>query len=179
MTLQQRTSAGVQHAAPQGSADTDARGPVKRVKRSAWRRVLDVLPILEWLPKYNVSRDLKFDIAAGITVAMMLIPQEVSLAGIMHVRPENGLYTAATAPLVYALFGSSTVLSVASGSEVSLLVGSALGPIKSEKERIATGVLISFIIGVILLLVRFLQLSQIADFFSRPVMGGFISAGGF
>ncbi|KAJ0391978.1 hypothetical protein P43SY_002887 [Pythium insidiosum] len=179
MTLHQRTSAGVQPAQPPSGVEFETRGPVKRVKRSAWRRVLDVLPILEWLPKYNVSRDLKFDIAAGITVAMMLIPQEVSLAGIMHVRPENGLYTAATAPFIYALFGSSTVLSVASGSEVSLLVGSALGPIENEKERIATGVLIAFIIGVILLLVRFLQLSQIADFFSRPVMGGFISAGGF
>ncbi|OWY92395.1 Sulfate Permease, partial [Phytophthora megakarya] len=84
----------------------------------------------------------------------------------------------ATAPLVYAIFGSSTVLSVASGSEVSLLVGTTIEDIEDQDERVATGIMIAFLSGCILLLVRILNLSQIADFFSRPVMGGFISAGG-
>uniref|UniRef100_H3GR68 STAS domain-containing protein n=1 Tax=Phytophthora ramorum TaxID=164328 RepID=H3GR68_PHYRM len=136
------------------------------------------VPILKWLPNYKVGQDLKFDIVAGITVAMMLIPQEVSLSTIMHVPAHHGLYTAATSPLIYALFGSSTVLSVASGSEVALLTGSILEPIEDEKERVATGIMIAFLSGAILLLVRILNLSQVADFFSRPVMGGFISAGG-
>ncbi|OWZ06679.1 hypothetical protein PHMEG_00021035 [Phytophthora megakarya] len=136
------------------------------------------IPILGWLPNYNIRQDIKFDIVAGITVAMMLIPQEVSLSTIMHVPAHHGLYTAATSPLVYALFGSSTVLSVASGSEVALLTGSILEHIEDEQERIATGVMIAFLSGTILLLVRIFNLSQVADFFSRPVMGGFISAGG-
>ncbi|TYZ68998.1 hypothetical protein PybrP1_004301 [[Pythium] brassicae (nom. inval.)] len=62
---------------------------------------------------------------------------------------------------------------------VSLLVGTILNPIESEKERVATGIMFSFLSGCILLALRFLNLSQVADFFSRPVMGGFISAGGF
>ncbi|KAF4319416.1 hypothetical protein BBO99_00006346 [Phytophthora kernoviae] len=147
--------------------------------KPTWRqKVQHYAPIFRWLPHYSVQRDLKFDIVAGITVAMMLIPQEVSLSTIMHVPAHHGLYTAATAPLVYAIFGSSTVLSVASGSEVSLLVGSTLEDIEDENERIATGILTAFLSGCILLIVRILNLSQIADFFSRPVMGGFISAGG-
>ncbi|KAG7398098.1 hypothetical protein PHYBOEH_011732 [Phytophthora boehmeriae] len=146
--------------------------------KTTLERAQDIMPILRWLPNYQVRQDLKFDLVAGITVAMMLIPQEVSLATIMHVPAHHALYTAATAPLVYALFGSSTVLSVASGSEVALLTGSILEPIEDEDERIATGVMISFLSGAILLLVRIINLSQIADFFSRPVMGGFISAGG-
>ncbi|OWZ07185.1 Sulfate Permease [Phytophthora megakarya] len=109
---------------------------------------------------------------------MMLIPQEVSLSTIMNVPAHHGLYTAATAPLVYAIFGSSTVLSVASGSEVSLLVGTILEDIDDQDERVATGIMMAFLSGCILLLVRLLNLSQLADFFSRPVMGGFISAGG-
>ncbi|POM80011.1 Hypothetical protein PHPALM_2204, partial [Phytophthora palmivora] len=147
-------------------------------KKTTFEFVEHYLPILGWLSNYNVRRDIKFDIVAGITVAMMLIPQEVSLSAIMHVPAHHGLYTAATSPLVYALFGSSTVLSVASGSEVALLTGSILEPIEDENERIATGIMIAFLSGVILLLVRIFNLSQIADFFSRPVMGGFISAGG-
>ncbi|KAG6594357.1 Sulfate Permease (SulP) Family [Phytophthora cinnamomi] len=147
--------------------------------KPTWRqKVQHYAPIFRWLPNYSVQRDLKFDIVAGITVAMMLIPQEVSLSTIMHVPAHHGLYTAATAPLVYAIFGSSTVLSVASGSEVSLLVGTTLEDIEDQDERVATGVMMAFLSGCILLLVRILNLSQIADFFSRPVMGGFISAGG-
>ncbi|GMF13628.1 unnamed protein product [Phytophthora lilii] len=147
--------------------------------KPTWQqRVQHYAPIFRWLPNYSVQRDLKFDIVAGITVAMMLIPQEVSLSTIMHVPAHHGLYTAATAPLVYAIFGSSTVLSVASGSEVSLLVGTTLEDIEDQDERVATGIMMAFLSGCILLLVRILNLSQLADFFSRPVMGGFISAGG-
>ncbi|GAB9477478.1 Sulfate permease, partial [Globisporangium polare] len=148
-------------------------------KKSLYDRLVYFVPSIHWLRHYNWKRDLPYDIISGVTVTMMLIPQEVSLSTIMKVPPQNGLYTAATAPLVYALFGSSTMLSVASGSEVSLLVGTILSPIKDEKERVATGIMFSFLSGCILLLLRFLNLSQVADFFSRPVMGGFISAGGF
>ncbi|KAG2785161.1 hypothetical protein PC129_g10894 [Phytophthora cactorum] len=147
-------------------------------KKTPFELVQHYVPIVRWLPNYKIGQDLKFDIVAGITVAMMLIPQEVSLSTIMHVPAHHGLYTAATSPLVYALFGSSTVLSVASGSEVALLTGSILEPIEDDNERIATGIMIAFLSGTILLLVRIFNLSQVADFFSRPVMGGFISAGG-
>ncbi|KAF1772875.1 SLC26A/SulP transporter domain [Phytophthora cactorum] len=136
-------------------------------KKTPFELVQHYVPIVRWLPNYKIGQDLKFDIVAGITVAMMLIPQEVSLSTIMHVPAHHGLYTAATSPLVYALFGSSTVLSVASGSEVALLTGSILEPIEDEMT--------SCHCGTILLLVRIFNLSQVADFFSRPVMGGFIS----
>uniref|UniRef100_A0AAV1TVY6 STAS domain-containing protein n=1 Tax=Peronospora matthiolae TaxID=2874970 RepID=A0AAV1TVY6_9STRA len=144
-----------------------------------WQQRLEhYAPIFRWLPEYSLERDFKFDLVAGITVAMMLIPQEVSLATIMHVPAHYGLHTAAISPIVYAIFGSSTVLSVASGSEVSLLVGSVLESVEDPDERIATVIFMSFLCGSILLLIRIFNLSQIADFFSRPVMGGFISAGG-
>eukprot|EP00644_Phytophthora_capsici_P009132 jgi/Phyca11/504222/fgenesh2_kg.PHYCAscaffold_6_\ len=147
-------------------------------KRTWVQQLQHYAPIFRWLPHYNVAKDLKFDIVAGITVAMMLIPQEVSLSTIMNVPAHHGLYTAATAPLVYAIFGSSTVLSVSSGSEVSLLVGTILDDIDDQNERVATGIMMAFLSGCILLIVRILNLSQLADFFSRPVMGGFVSAGG-
>ncbi|RLN49266.1 hypothetical protein BBJ29_008260 [Phytophthora kernoviae] len=91
-------------------------------------------PILRWLPQYQVHRDLKLDIVAGITVPMMLIPQEVSLSTIMNAPAHHGLYMAATAPLVYAIFSSSTALSVTSCSEVSLLVDTILEDIDDQDE---------------------------------------------
>ncbi|KAE8877557.1 hypothetical protein PF005_g15464 [Phytophthora fragariae] len=136
------------------------------------------VPILEWLPAYDLSEDLQFDVVSGVTVGLMLVPQEVSLAAIMGVPPIYGLYTAAVVPMIYPLFGTSRVLSVANGAEVSLLVGSAIKKVESEEERIATGILLSFLSGVVLLFMGMFRLGVIADFFSRPVMGGFISAGG-
>ncbi|KAF1778456.1 SLC26A/SulP transporter domain [Phytophthora cactorum] len=95
-----------------------------------------------------------FDLVSGITVGLMLVPQEVSLSAIMGVPPIYGLYTAAVVPMIYPLF--------ANGAEVSLLVGSAIKKVESEEERIAT---------VVLLFMGVFRLGVIADFFSRPVMG--------
>lgn len=136
------------------------------------------MPILDWLPKYNIARDLKYDVIAGITVGMMIIPQEVSLTSIMGVPAVYGLYTAAITPMIYPIFGTSRVLSVANAAEVSLLVGAALESIVDEKERIATGILLSFYCGLIMLVMGLFHLGLVVDFFSRPVMGGFVSAGG-
>ncbi|CAH0485178.1 unnamed protein product [Peronospora farinosa] len=80
--------------------------------------------------------------------------------------------------MIYPLFGTSRVLSVANGAEVSLLVGSAIKKVASVEERIATGILLSFLSGIVLFLMGIFRLGVIADFFSRPVMGGFLSAGG-
>ncbi|GAB9474046.1 Sulfate permease [Globisporangium polare] len=136
------------------------------------------IPILEWLPSYDLREDLQYDIVAGVTVGMMIVPQEISLSTMMGVPPIYGLYTAALVPMIYPLFGTSRVLSVANGAEVSLLVGSAIKKIESVEERVATGILLSFLSGVFLLMMGVFRLGILADFFSRPVMGGFISAGG-
>ncbi|KAJ0396472.1 hypothetical protein ATCC90586_003940 [Pythium insidiosum] len=136
------------------------------------------VPILEWLPSYDLREDLQYDLVAGITVGMMIVPQEISLSTMMGVPPIYGLYTAALVPMIYPLFGTSRVLSVANGAEVSLLVGSAIKKIEKDEERVATGILLSFLSGLILLIMGISRLGILADFFSRPVMGGFVSAGG-
>ncbi|KDO33063.1 hypothetical protein SPRG_01878 [Saprolegnia parasitica CBS 223.65] len=142
---------------------------------SRWSRRF---PLLEWVPAYDVKRDLKFDLIAGVTVAMMIVPQEISLANVMNVPPQYGLYTAAMTPALYTIFGTSRVLSVANGAEVSLMVGTYLQTIPTAAERIAVGIFLSFLIGAINMVLGCLQLGVIADFFSRPVMGGFLSGGG-
>ncbi|KDO33062.1 hypothetical protein SPRG_01877 [Saprolegnia parasitica CBS 223.65] len=141
-------------------------------------RLKTLFPLLQWVPTYNIKRDLKFDLIAGVTVAMMIVPQEISLANVMAVPAQYGLYTAAVTPLLYTIFGTSRVLSVANGSEVSLMVGTYLQTIPDMKERVAVGILISFLVGCINFALGCLQLGVVADFFSRPVMGGFLSAGG-
>ena len=70
------------------------------------KRLSRILPIIDWGGNYQRS-DLKGDIAAGLTVGAMLVPQAMAYAMLAGLPPEIGLY-AATIPLIaYALFGTS------------------------------------------------------------------------
>lgn len=139
------------------------------------------MPILDWLPRYDVRRDLKYDVIAGFTVGVMLVPQEMSLAAMMGVPGQYGLYTAAIAPLIYPLFGSSRALSVANASEGSLLVGVMLraANIRSLDERVATGILLTFFTGVLMILAGLLRQGGLVSFFSRTSMHGYVTATAF
>lgn len=146
--------------------------------RAFWRKRM---PILHWLPRYDIRHDLKHDVIAGFTVGVMLVPQEMSLAAMMGVPGQFGLYTAAIAPLIYPLFGSSRALSVANASEGSLLVGVMLraADIRSLDERIATGILLTFFTGTFMILAGLLHQGGLVSFFSRTSMHGYVTATAF
>lgn len=143
--------------------------------RAFWHKRL---PILDWLPQYDLRRDLKHDIIAGFTVGVMLVPQEMSLAAMMGVPGQYGLYTAAIAPLIYPIFGSSKALSVANASEGSLLVGVMLhsADIHTVAERVATGTLLTFLSGVLMVVGGLAHQGGLVSFFSRTSMNGYVTA---
>lgn len=58
------------------------------------KRIPYYIPILSWLPSYNIKRDLANDIVASLGVTAMLVPQSLAYAALAGVPPENGLYTA-------------------------------------------------------------------------------------
>lgn len=150
--------------------------------RERWSKFIHKrMPILNWLPKYDLRRDLKYDIIAGFTVCVMLVPQEMSLAALMGVPAQYGLYTAATAPLIYPIFGSSRALSVANAAEGSLLVSVLLqaAEIKSMEERVATGILLTFFSGVIMIISGLMHQGGAVSFFSRTSMNGYVTATAF
>ncbi|KAJ1678797.1 hypothetical protein EV182_003338, partial [Spiromyces aspiralis] len=90
-------------------------------RRRWWRaRVRYYIPILGWLPTYNL-KDLRSDIRAGFTVACLLIPQALSYGSLTHLKPINGLYTALMPVLVYALLGTSRHLSMGPEALISIL----------------------------------------------------------
>ena len=68
-----------------------------------------IIPILEWLPNYNSSR-FKGDLIAGVTVGIILIPQGIAYALIAGLPPIYGLYCALLPQIMYAIFGSSSMV---------------------------------------------------------------------
>ena len=69
------------------------------------------IPILNWLPDYK-SEYLKDDFIAGVTVAVLLIPQGMAYALIAGLPPIYGLYAALTPQIIYAFLGTSRQLAV-------------------------------------------------------------------
>ena len=68
-------------------------------------------PFLTWIHKLKDFQVVKNDIIAGITVALILIPQSMAYAGLAGLPLEVGLYTALIPVIIAALFGSSAQMS--------------------------------------------------------------------
>jgi SulP family sulfate permease len=84
------------------------------------------VPILDWLPKYQ-RKDVRGDLLAGLTVAVMLVPQGMAYGLLAGLPPIYGLYAGIVPLLLYAFFGTSRQLSVGPVALVSLLVLTGVG----------------------------------------------------
>ena len=134
-------------------------------------------PILSWLKTYSPSF-LKGDIAAGITVGIMLIPQGMAYAMIAGLPPVYGLYAALFPQIVYAIMGTSRQLAVGPVAMDSLLVAAGLGALSltTNAEYIALASFLALFMGTIQLLLGGLKLGFLVNFLSKPVISGFTSA---
>src|SRR4051812_32268443 len=84
-----------------------------------------LLPILDWLPRYDRSL-LRGDVAAGVAVTALIVPKNLGYAGIVGVPLQNGLYAAAAGALIYALFGTSRQISTGPSSSLAAVAGGAV-----------------------------------------------------
>jgi high affinity sulfate transporter 1 len=119
---------------------------------------------------------LRFDIVAGLTAAAVVLPKAMAYATVAGLPVAVGLYTAFVPMVVYALLGSSRVLSVSSTTTLAILTGAELGLIVPDgdpaKLLTATATLTA-LVGTMLLLARLLRLGFVANFISAPVLTGF------
>jgi hypothetical protein len=81
-------------------------------RQRVWRALTSFLPIIDWLPKYNIREDLAPDAIAGITVGIMHIPQGMAYASLAGLDPVYGLYTSFWPSLFYLFFGTSRHVSL-------------------------------------------------------------------
>ncbi|VDO20142.1 unnamed protein product [Haemonchus placei] len=88
------------------------------------KRLLGFVPILKWLPQYNVKENLVRDIIGGLTVGIMHVPQGMAYSSLAGVQPVNGLYTSLFPAFFYLLFGTSRHVSLGVFAVVSLMTGS-------------------------------------------------------
>jgi SulP family sulfate permease len=119
---------------------------------------------------------LRFDIVAGLVAAAVVLPKAMAYATVAGLPVQIGLYTAFVPMAIYALLGSSRVLSVSSTTTLAILAGTQLGlaaPDGDPSRLITATATLTALTGVMLLAARLLRLGFVANFISTPVLTGF------
>ncbi len=133
--------------------------------------------IPDWMRTYSRS-DFGGDLAAGITVGVVLIPQGMAYALLAGVSPVYGLYASLIPLLVYSLFGTSRHLAVGIVAIDSLIVAAgvaAMAP-SSAAEALSLTILLALMVGIIQIVMGLLRFGFVVNLLSRPVITGFTSA---
>ena len=136
-----------------------------------------MFPFLTWLPELKQWSTLRADIIAGLTVAMLIIPQSMAYAHLAGLPVYMGLYSAFIPPMVGALFSSSRYLSTGPVPVTSLLTAVAMMPMASigTADYLQYVVLLTLMSGMIQVALGLMRFGVVVHFISFPVLLGFIN----
>ncbi|MBK9387990.1 MAG: SulP family inorganic anion transporter [Planctomycetes bacterium] len=122
------------------------------------------------------------DVLAGLSAATVVVPKAMAYATIASLPVAVGLYTACIPVVVYALLGTSQVLSVSSTTTLAVLSGAALGQTAASGNApllLTSAATLTVLVGVVLVFAALLRLGFLASFMSVPVLTGFKAGIGF
>jgi SulP family sulfate permease len=121
---------------------------------------------------------IKADLIAGVTVALVLIPQSMAYAQLAGLPAYYGLYAAFLPGIVAALWGSSKQLATGPVAVVSLLTASALAPFADvgSPELVTLAIMMALLVGLVQLALGLFRLGVVVNFLSHPVIVGFTNA---
>ncbi len=138
---------------------------------SYWRRLL---PFLQWWPRVN-AESLRADALAGLTNAIVVLPQGVAFALIAGLPPQYGLYTAMVPAVIAALFGSSWHLISGPTTALSIVIFASLSPLAEPGS--GTFITLAFTLTLLAGLIQFTlgvaRLGALVNFVSPAVVTGF------
>ncbi len=139
--------------------------------------ITKVFPFIEWFKNYDMN-SFKIDAIAGLTVALVLIPQSMAYAQLAGLPAYYGLYASFLPPMIAALFGSSRQLATGPVAVVSLMTSASLEPLATAGSQgyIAYAVVLALMVGIFQLSLGVLRLGLVVNFLSHPVVNGFTNA---
>ncbi len=137
-------------------------------------KLVKIFPFLVWF-RLTTLETIKADFIAGLTGAVIVLPQGIAFATIAGMPPEYGLYTAMVVPIIAALFGSSFHLVSGPTTAISIVVFSAISKyavIESE-EFVAMALTMTFLAGVYQFAFGLAKFGMLVNFVSHNVVIGF------
>ena len=166
------------------SDETTREGPppvAYRRGRSPFRRapkdtlLQQAVPVSGELPDYR-PKTARRDVLAGVTVAALALPSGMAYAEVAGLSPVYGLYALLLPAVLYTLLGSSRQLIVGPEGAISALVGAAVLPLAAAGSTEASELagMLALLVAACFLLAWVIRLGWLADYFSRPVLVGYI-----
>lgn len=136
-----------------------------------------MLPLVDWVRNYRRA-DLGPDVIAGLTTAVMLVPQAMGYALLAGLPPIVGLYASVAPLLLYAALGTSRQLAVGPVAMDSILVAGAVGAIATVgvEQYVLIAAALGMMVGVVQAGLGFSRAGFLVNFLSRPVVAGFTAA---
>jgi sulfate permease, SulP family len=133
------------------------------------------MPVTGELPKYR-PHTARRDLVAGVTVAALAIPSAMAYAEVAGVSPVNGLYALLLPTVAYVLLGSSRQIVIGPEGSISTLVGAAIlsVAVAGSADAAEMAAMLALLVAACFALAWVLRLGWIADYFSRPVLIGYI-----
>ena len=129
----------------------------------------------DWLVSYRLEW-LRPDVIAGLTTAAVVIPKSMAYATIAGLPVQVGLYTAFVPLIIYAVLGTSRVLSVSTTTTIAILTAAELDelvPGADSGTLLTTVATLTLLVGAMLVTASILRLGFVANFISEPVLTGF------
>ncbi len=142
----------------------------------SWRQLF---PFLAWLPNTD-GETLRADALAGLTGAVIVLPQGVAFATIAGLPPQYGLYTAMVTPIVAALFGSSHHLISGPTTAISIVVFSAISrhAEPGTPEFVTLALTMTLLAGIYQFVLGIARMGALVNFVSHTVVVGFTAGAG-
>ncbi|MBT6277844.1 MAG: SulP family inorganic anion transporter [Chromatiales bacterium] len=137
--------------------------------------LLKLFPFLQWWPELRHTGVVRADMMAGITGAIVVLPQGVAFATIAGMPPEYGLYAAMVPAIIAALFGSSHHLVSGPTTAASIVLFSALSAVAEpgSADFVRYALTLTFMVGVLQLIMGLARLGVLVNFISHSVIVGF------
>ena len=140
---------------------------------SRWWRLVPGLAVLRGYQRPW----LRGDLVAGVTVTAYLVPQVMAYAGVAGLPPVAGLWASLPPLAIYAVVGSSRLVSVGPETTTALMTAVAIGPMAAgdpaRYEALAAS--LALVVGVMSLVAWLARLGFLADLFSRPILVGYLA----
>uniref|UniRef100_A0A8D2M9N1 Solute carrier family 26 member 3 n=1 Tax=Zonotrichia albicollis TaxID=44394 RepID=A0A8D2M9N1_ZONAL len=152
---------------------------------------LRLFPVVSWLPAYRFREWILNDIISGINTGLVAVLQGLAFALLVNVPPSYGLYAAFFPVLVYFIFGTSRHISVGPFPVLSLMVGGVVTRLVPDDstgngtstntsaindERVMVAASVTFLSGVVQLLLGIFQFGFIVIYLSQSLISGFTTA---
>ncbi len=132
-------------------------------------------PFLAWLPLLRDRATLRADVLAGLTGAIVVLPQGVAFATLAGMPPQYGLYAAMVPCIIAALFGASRIMVTGPANAISLMVLALVSPLAAPESAryVQLVITLAFMVGVWQLLLGLARAGKLADYVSHTVVVGF------